>query len=113
MNKLETVKTKIDELSKDLCELFKEIPSYYTQRLNELSKICELYNNVASLSNYCVAEVLMDTIKRIAYSSTNPNHEVICEYLEKAIADLMSGMDTIEMLGKYDEIYEVYYKLNL
>ena len=114
MDKLETIKSKTNGLSKELCKLFKEIPLYYnTQRLEELSKVCDLCNKVAFLSNYRVAEALMYTIKQIAYSSPKRNHEVICEYLKRAIKDLMSGMNAIEMLDKYDEIYKVYYKLNL
>lgn len=111
MNKAETIKSKIDELSRDLCQLIGEVPSYDTQRLNEISKICGLYNKVASLSNYQVADALMYTVKHIAYCSSKSNHEVICEYLNRAIKDLESGMTASEMLVEYEEIYEVYYKL--
>ena len=115
MNKAQTIKSKIDELSRDLCQLIGEVPSYYTQsytqRLNEISKVCGLYNKVASLSNYQVADALMYTVKHIAYCSSKSNHEVICEYLNRAIKDLESGMSASDMLDEYEEIYEVYYKM--
>lgn len=109
MDTLEAVKPAINELTKDWCDPFTEVLQYYTQRLNETSKVCELQNKVASLSNYRIADALMYTVKQIAYASPRPSHEVICEYLERAIADLMSGMDAAEMLWKYDEIYEAHY----
>lgn len=111
MDKLQTIKSKIDELSKDLWQLIGEVPSYYIQRLNEISKVCDLYNKVASLSNYQVADALMHTVKHIAYCSSKSNHEVICEYLNRAIKDLEGGMSASDMLDEYEEIYEVYYKL--
>lgn len=106
MSKLDTIKSKVNELYKELYDLIKEVPHYYTQRFNELSKVCELQNQVASLSNHRIADALMHTIKQIAYASAKPNHEVICEYLEKAIEDLKSGMDSIQVLYKYHKIHE-------
>ena len=104
MRKLETIGSKISELSKELWQLMKEVPPYYVQRLNEISKVCELQNQVAALSNSRIADALMDTIKHIAYAKTEPNYETICMYLEEAIKDLMSGMDAVDMLEKYDRI---------
>ena len=46
----------------------------------------------------------MDTIKHIAYSKSESNYETCCIYLEEAIKDLMSGMDAVDMLWKYDKI---------
>lgn len=104
MRKLETIGSKISELSKELWQLMKEVPPYYVQRLNEISKVCELQNQVAALSNSRIADALMDTIKHIAYAKAEPNYETCCIYLEEAIKDLMSGMDAVEMLWKYDNI---------
>lgn len=104
MKNLETLKLKINEFSKDLCQLVKSVPHYYTQRLNEISKICGLQNQVAALSDNNIAYVLMDTIERIAYARTEPCYETICMYLECAIKDLASGMDATDVLRKYDMI---------
>lgn len=104
MSKLETVRSKINEFSKELCQLVKIVPHYYTQRLNEISKIYGLQNQVAALSDSNIAYVLMDTIKRIAYARTEPCYETICMYLECAIKDLASGMDATDVLRKYDMI---------
>ena len=79
--------------------------------LDNISTQSALWNKVASLSNCVVADALMDIIERIAFCSTKSNHEVICEYLNRAIKDLESGMSVSNMLDEYEEIYEVYYKL--
>ena len=104
MNKLETIKSKASELCRQLDEIIKTIPSYYIERLDEITKILALQNRVAALSNYRVADALMDTIKQIAYTESESNYEIICMYLEQAIEDLTSGMDATEMLWKYDSI---------
>lgn len=104
MKKLETISSKISELSKELWQLMRDIPPCCIERLNEISKICELQNKVAALSNSRIADALMDTIKHIAYAKAEPNYETCCIYLEEAIKDLMSGMDAVDMLCKYDMI---------
>lgn len=103
-NKLETIGSKIGELSKEFCKLMKDVPPCCVERLNEISKIYELQNKVAALSNSRIADALMDTIKQIAYSKSESNYETCCIYLEEAIKDLMNGMDAVEMLWKYDNI---------
>lgn len=103
-NKLETIGSKIGELSKEFCKLIKDVPPCCVERLNEISKIYELQNKVAALSNSRIADALMDTIKQIAYSKLKPNYETYCIYLEEAIKDLMSGMDAVDMLWKYDNM---------
>lgn len=68
MKKLETIESKISELSKEFCKLIKDIPPYCVERLSEISKVCELQNRIAALSNNRIADAIMDTIKQIAYS---------------------------------------------
>lgn len=104
MSKLETIGSKISKLSKELCQLMKGVPTYYTERLNEISKVCELQNQVVALSNSRIADELMDTIKHIAYAKTESNYETYCMYLKEAIKDLIGGMNATEMLWKYDTI---------
>ena len=96
MKKLETISSKISELSKELWQLMRDIPPCCIEKLNEISKICELHSRIA--------DALMDTIKYIAYAKAEPNYETCCIYLEEAIKDLMSGMDAVDMLYKYDNI---------
>lgn len=103
-NKLETIGSKIGELSKEFCKLMKDIPPYYVQQLNKISEIYGLQNQVAALSNSSVANALTQTIKQIACADREPNYEAICKYLKQAIEDLASGMDTADVLGKYDKI---------
>lgn len=111
MTVFEKIKSfKIKELSKELWRLTREIPPYYTEKLNEISKVYELQNQVVALSNRRVANALMDTISHIAYAKAESNYDTYCIYLKKAIKDLMSGMDAIEMLKKYDEV--LYYLEN-
>lgn len=104
MKKLETIGSKISELSKELWQLMKEVPPYYIERLNEISKVCELQNRIAALSNNRIADAIMDTIKQIAYSKTESNYETICIYSEEAIKDLANGMDEVDVLLKYEDI---------
>ena len=103
-NKLEIVKSKISKLSKELCQLIKEVPSYCGQRFDEMSTICGLQNQIAALSNRRIADALMDVIKQIAYSKAESNYETICMHSEEAIRDLKSGMDEIDVLLKYEDI---------
>lgn len=104
MKKLETIGSKISEISKEFCKLMKDVPPCCVERLNEISKIYELQNKVAALSNSRIADALMDTIKQIAYSKLESNYETCRIYLESAIKDLASGMDAVDMLWKYDNI---------
>ena len=76
----------------------------YATTLNNISEELGLQNKVASLSNCAVADELTHTIRNIAYAGREPNHETICKYLKQAIEDLASGMDTADVLGKYDGI---------
>lgn len=92
---LEHVKYLVDELSKEL---------KLSNILKEQSKLFELQNKVASLSNCRVADALMNTIKQISYTKAESNYETCCMYLEEAIRDLMNGMDATEMLWKYDMV---------
>lgn len=103
-NKLETVGSKIGELSKEFCNLMKDIPPCCIERLNEISEIYGLQNQVAALSNSFVADALTQTIKQIAYAGRESNHETICKYLKQGIEDLASGMNAADVLGKYDNI---------
>lgn len=110
MKKLEIIGSKISELSKELWQLMKEVPPYYIERFNEISKVCELQNRIAALSNNHIADAIMGIIKQIAYSKTESNYETICMYSEEAIKDLASGMDEVDVLCKYDKIlYDLKY----
>lgn len=76
----------------------------YATTLNNISEELNLQNKVASLSNCAVADALTYTIRNIAYAGREPNHETICKYLKQAIEDLANGMDSADVLGKYDMI---------
>ena len=103
-NKLETIKSKISDLSKEFWQLMRDIPPYCVQQLNEISEIYELQNQVAALSNSSIASAIVKTIKELAIASAKPNHETICTYLNEAIKDLVSGMDAIDVLLKYEDM---------
>lgn len=104
MNKLQTIKSKISNLSKEFWQLMRDIPPYCVQQLNEISEIYELQNQVAALSNSSIAIALVKTIKELDIVSAKPNHETICTYLREAIEDLESGMDEVDVLLKYEDI---------
>ena len=104
MKKLKIIGSKISKLSKELCQVIKQVPIYYGQKFNEMSTICGLQNQIASLSNCRIADALMDIIKQIAYSKAESNYETICMYSEEAIRDLKSGMDEVDVVLKYEDI---------
>lgn len=98
---------KLKELCRQLKDVVKCVPTYYSEQYEEFrkySELCRLINAVADLSNNKVARALDYTIKEIAYASIEPNYETICLYLKQAIKDLISGMDATDMLEKYDKI---------
>jgi hypothetical protein len=48
----------------------------------------------------------------MSYAQLNPGTEFVCMHLENAIKDLLSGMDPVDMLAKYDTmLYEIRGKL--
>lgn len=97
------------ELCRRLNTMLKYVPNKEIQQCNE--KCCELYgliNAIANLSSSKTAEALDYTIKKIAYASTESNFEVRKKYLSKAINDLLSGMDEIDVVLKYKNILDSY-----
>lgn len=98
---------ELKELCKQLKDVVKYIPTYCSEQYEELQKyseLCRLINAIADLSSGKVARALNDTIKEIAYASTESNYEVRKRYLSEAIKDLLSGMDEIDVVLKYDDI---------
>lgn len=96
---------------KELCNQFKDaikyIPMYCSEQYEELQKyseLCRLINAIADLSSGKIARALDYTIKEIAYASAEPNFEVRKKYLSEAIKDLLSGMDEVDVVLKYDKI---------
>lgn len=96
---------------KELCKQFKDsvryIPIYCTEQYEELQKyseLCRLINAIADLSSGKIARALDYTIKEIAYSSAESNFEIRKMYLSEAIKDLLSGMDEVDVILKYEDI---------
>ncbi len=96
---------------KELCNQFKDtikyVPVYCTEQYEEFQKyseLCRLTNAIADLSNNRVARALDYTIKEIAYTSTEPDFEIRKMYLSEAIKDLLSGMDEVDVVLKYDDM---------
>lgn len=99
--------SKIKELCEQLKDIAKYVPTYCTEQYEELqnySELCRLTNAIADLSSSKTARALDCTIKEIVYTSAAPNFEVYKEYLSEAIKDLLSGMDEIDVVLKYDDI---------
>lgn len=97
----------LKELCNQLKDVIKYIPTYCTEQYEELQKhseLCRLTNAIAELSSGKIARALDCTIKEIAYASTEPNFEVCKKYLSEAIKDLLSGMDEIDVVLKYEDI---------
>ena len=90
--------------------------SYYckeiTAEVKRLERLFELQNMVASLSSSSIADALVHTLRQMSYAQLNPGTEFVCMHLENAIKDLLSGMDPVDMLAKYDTmLYEIRGKL--
>lgn len=108
MNELNTISFKFKEICKKYSKLISNNASYYhkeiTDEINRIIKLLELQNQIAALSNSNIADALMDTIKHIAYAKAESNYDTCYMYLEEAIKDLMSGMDAVDVLWKYDKV---------
>ena len=102
--KFKKTNKKFKKLCKQLGALLNDAKTHYSSLLEQYSRICELENIVAKLSNSATVRVLDDTLKQIADMSTKPYSEVLIEYLEEAVKDLTSGMDAFDMIMKYDRI---------
>lgn len=96
---------------KNLCKQFKDVikyvPTYCTEQYEELQKyseLCKLINAIANLSSGKIARALDYTIKEIAYASVESNYEIRKMYLGEAIKDLLSGMDEVDVILKYEDI---------
>lgn len=101
------VMDRLKELCKQFKDTIKYIPVYCTEQYEEFQKyseLCRLTNAIADLSNNRVARALDYTIKEIAYTSTEPDFEIRKMYLSEAIKDLLSGMDEVDVVLKYDDM---------
>lgn len=93
---------------KELCKQIKYCFNQYEDQFYQYSELCRLFNEITNLSNYSVARALDYTIKEIAYASVEPNYEVRKRYLSEAIKDLLSGMDEVDVVLKYDDILYIH-----
>lgn len=98
---------KLKELCKQFNDIIKYIPTYYSEQCEEFNKYSEIYkliNTIANLSSDSISKALDYTIKEIAYASIEPNFEIRKRYLREAIKDLVSGMNEIDVLLKYEDV---------
>ena len=105
------IMVKLKELCRQFKEVIKGVPVYCSEQYEELQKyseLCRLTNAIADLSSGKIARALDYTIKEIAYASTEPNFEIRKKYLSEAIKDLLSGMNEIDVVLKYDDILYKY-----
>lgn len=102
--KFKKTNKEFKKLCKQLGALLNDAKTHYSSLLEQYSRICELENIVAKLSNSATVRVLDYTLKQIADMSMKPYSEVLIEYLEEAVKDLTSGMDAFDMIMKYDRI---------
>ena len=101
------IMVKLKELCKQFKDTIKYVPVYCTEQYEELQRyneLCRLINAISDLSSSKIARALDYTIKEIAYASTEPNFEIRKKYLSEAIKDLLSDMDEIDVVLKYDDI---------
>ena len=89
---------------KELCKQIELCFNQNKEQFYQYSELCRLINAIADLSSGKVARALDYTIKEIAYASAKSNYEVRKGYLSEAIKDLLSGMDEVDVVLKYEDI---------
>ena len=89
---------------KELCKQIELCFNQNKEQFYQYSEICRLINVIADLSSGKVARALDYTIKEMAYASAEPNFEVRKMYLSEAIKDLLSGMNEVDVVLKYDDM---------
>ena len=98
---------KLKELCKQLKDVVGYVPMYCSEQYEEFQKyseLCRLTNAIADLSSNKIARALDYTIKEIAYASAESNFEIRKMYLSEAIKDLLSGIDEVDVVLKYEDI---------
>lgn len=98
---------KLKELCKQLKDVVGHVPTYCSEQYEEIQKyseLCRLTNAIADLSSNKIARALDCTIKEIAYALAEPNFEIRKMYLSEAVKDLVSGMDAVDVVLKYEDI---------
>ena len=102
---------QLKELHKQIKDIIKYFPTYCSECYEEFQKYTQiniLINTIVDLSSLSIARALDSTIKEISYALPESNFEVRERYLESAIIDLVNGMDSSDVLMKYDRIlYEI------
>ena len=109
MDEIKKISAEIKETYRDLIGLVRYVPKYFPkyceQKLNDISRICELENQIAALSGSRIAHELVRVIKMLDY-----NVDITCKLLEDVINDIKRGVDPIEILWEYDRILVKQYK---
>lgn len=106
MNTL-SITSKLMQLTKTCGKHIISIHNNFIQSMNELDKLTELYklqNQVTTLSTSSVSNLLVHTLKEIAYTQTESNTDFICEHLKYIIEDLLKGVDEMSIIMKYDSM---------
>lgn len=90
-----------EEISK-LCSLIKYMPTYYTQRLTEITEILESENELAKFSSIDFVAVLRPVLRELSSMEIKPFSEMYKSYLDEAKMMVLEGQDLADILSYYD-----------
>lgn len=93
---------KIFEEINKLGSLIKYIPTYYTQRLTEITEILESENELAKFSNMDFITVLRPVLKELSSMEIESFSEVYKSYLDEAKMMVLEGQELADVLSYYD-----------
>lgn len=89
------------EISK-LGSLIKYMPTYYTQKLTDITEILESENELAKFSSMNFVTVLRPVLKELSSMETEPFSEVYKSYLDEAKMMMLEGNELADVLSYYD-----------
>lgn len=78
------------------------MPTYYTQRLTEITEILESENELAKFSNMDFVTVLRPVLKELSSMEVEPFSGVYKSYLDEAKMMVLEGRELADVLNYYD-----------
>ncbi len=90
-----------EEISK-LGSLIKYMPTYYTQRLTDITEILESENELAKFSSMNFVTVLRPVLKKLSSMEAESFSEVYKSYLDEAKMMVLEGNELADVLSYYD-----------
>lgn len=104
MDKLKEAMSAISSKSVHACAGFQQVLFVVRKHAEEQVDVMEVFNQIASLSDWDYALAIRDTIFKISYCRVSPNYETIMSLSKLAIEALKSGVSPSDVLEYFDTI---------